>query len=67
VNAKWGHNELKYRQRFTTSIDKNLLKVFFKMAETKKQPKSWLIDDALDDLLKKNGIEVKRAGDEKYK
>ena len=59
------YNDLKYRQRFTTSIDKNLLKAFFELAETKKQPKSWLMDDALEDLLKKNGIVVKKAGDEK--
>jgi len=44
-----------------------LLKAFFELAAEKRQPRSWLIDDALDDLLKKNGIEVKRAGDEKYK
>lgn len=60
-----GYNELKYRQRFTTSIDKNLLKAFFELAETKNQPKSWLIDEALSDLLKKNGIEVKKAGAKK--
>jgi len=35
-----GYNELKYRQRFTTSIDKNLLKAFFELSEIKKQPKS---------------------------
>ena len=60
-----GYNELKYRQRFTTSIDKNILKAFFELAESKKQPKSWLIDEALEDILKKNGITVKKAGDER--
>jgi len=60
-----GYNELKYRQRFTTSIDKNLLKAFFELAEAKKQPKSWLIDEALEDLLKKNGIEVDKSGSAK--
>jgi len=60
-----GYNELKYRQRFTTSIDKNLLKAFFELAETKRQPKSWLMDEALEDILKKNGIEVKKSGSEK--
>lgn len=56
-----GYNELKYRQRFTTSIDKNILQAFFELAKTKNQPKSWLIDEALEDLLKKNGIEIKKA------
>jgi len=60
-----GYNELKYRQRFTTSIDKNLLKAFFELSKIKKQPKSWLIDEALEDILRKNGIEVKKAKDEK--
>lgn len=59
-----GYNELKYRQRFTTSIDKNILKAFFELAKTKNQPKSWLIDEALEDLLKKNNIKVKKAMEE---
>ena len=58
-----GYNELKYRQRFTTSIDKNILKAFFELARVKNQPKSWLMDQALEDFLNKNGIEVKKAGD----
>jgi predicted transcriptional regulator len=58
-----GNNELKYRQRFTTSIDKNILKAFFELAKVKNQPKSWLIDEALEDLLGKNGITVERAND----
>ena len=60
-----GYNELKYRKRFTTSIDKNILKAFFELATIKNQPKSWLIDEALADLLKKNGIEVIKASAEK--
>lgn len=60
-----GYAELKYRQRFTTSIDKNLLKAFFDLADNKRQPKSWLMDEALEDLLRKNGVEVKKAGEEK--
>lgn len=60
-----GYNELKYRQRFTTSVDKNLLKAFFELSEAKKQPKSWLMDEALEDLLRKNGIEVQKANKEK--
>ena len=58
-----GYNELKYRQRFTTSIDKNILKAFFELAKIKNQPKSWLIDEALEDFLKKNGIKVQKTKD----
>lgn len=60
-----GYNELKYRQRFTTSIDKNILQAFFDLAKSKNQPKSWLMDEALEDLLKKNGIEVSKANEDK--
>lgn len=60
-----GYNELKYRKRFTTSIDKNILDAFLNLAETKNQPKSWLMDEALEDLLKKNGITVTKAKNEK--
>lgn len=55
-----GYNDLKYRERFTTSVDKNLLSAFRKLAEEKRQPLSWLTDDALEDFLKKNGITVKK-------
>ena len=60
-----GYNELKYRQRFTTSIDKNILKAFFELAKDKNQPKSWLMDEALIDFLEKNGIKVQKASDDK--
>ena len=60
-----GYNELKYRQRFTTSIDKNLLTAFFELSKIKNQPKSWLMDEALEDFLRKNGVEVQKAGSEK--
>lgn len=60
-----GYNELKYRQRFTTSIDKNILNAFFELAKVKNQPKSWLMDEALEDFLKKNGITVSKANEKK--
>ncbi len=60
-----GYNELKYRQRFTTSIDKNLLEAFFELAKKKKQPKSWLMDEALEDFLLKNGIQVPKASEKR--
>lgn len=56
-----GYNELKYRERITTSVDKEILKAFVALAKSKKQPKSWLMDEALEDLLKKNGIEVEKS------
>lgn len=61
-----GYNELKYRQRFTTSIDKNILQAFINLANVKKQPKSWMMDEALEDFLRKNGIEVSKASNDKY-
>ena len=60
-----GYNELKYRQRFTTSIDKNILHAFFELSKIKNQPKSWLLDEALEDFLRKNGIAVQKASCEK--
>lgn len=60
-----GYNELKYRKRFTTSIDKNILDAFFKLSDEKNQPKSWLIDEALEDFLKKNGITVEKSNKKK--
>jgi len=60
-----GYNELKYRRRFTTSIDKNILDAFFELAKQKNQPKSWLVDEALEDFLLKNGVTVERANKDK--
>lgn len=56
-----GYPDLKYRKRFSTSIDKNILEAFDKLAAEKRQPKSWLMDEALEDLLKKNNIEIKKS------
>lgn len=55
------YNELKYRERFTTSVDKNLLKSFRELAEERREPLSWLTDDALDDFLRKNNITVEKS------
>jgi predicted transcriptional regulator len=35
------------------------------LAIVKKQPKSWMMDEALEDYLRKNGIEVQKANDVK--
>lgn len=56
-----GYSELKYRDRFSTSVDKNILKAFKELAKKKKQPLSWLTDDALEDYLLKNNIKVEKA------
>jgi len=60
-----GYEDLKYRKRFATSIDKNILQAFHDLAQVKRQPKSWMMDDALEDYLRKNGIEVQKAGKDK--
>lgn len=53
------YTELKYRRRFTTSIKNEILDAFFELAEIKKQPKSWLMDEALTDLVNKYGLIIK--------
>lgn len=60
-----GYDDLKYRSRFSTSVDKNLLVAFKDLAERKRQPLSWVTDDAIEDYLRKNGIDVIKSSDEK--
>lgn len=60
-----GYEDLKYRSRFSTSVDKNLLAAFKNLAESKRQPLSWMTDDAIEDYLKKNGINVVKSSEEK--
>lgn len=60
-----GYEDLKYRARFSTSVDKNLLKAFKELAKKKRQPLSWLTDDAIEDYLHKHNIIVKKAMEEK--
>jgi len=57
------YNDLKYRKQFTTSIKNEILDAFFLLAKQKKQPKSWLMDEALADLLQKYGIKIKEQKD----
>lgn len=45
--------ELKYRSRLTVSVDNGLLAGFNELATELRIPKSWLVDEALEDLLKK--------------
>lgn len=60
-----GYEDLKYRVRFSTSVDKNLLEAFKALAEAKRQPLSWITDDAIEDFLLKNGVVVKKSSEEK--
>lgn len=62
-----GYEDLKYRSRFSTSVDSNLLKAFKEFASVKRQPLSWLTDDAIEDYLKQHGIKVIKSAEEKGK
>ena len=48
--------DLKYRERFATTIDKGLYKAFYNFSIDSKIPLSRLTDEAIEDLLKKNKI-----------
>ena len=48
--------DLKYRFRFTTSIDKGLYKAFYNYSIDSKIPLSRLTDEAIEDFLIKNNI-----------
>lgn len=45
---------LKYRKRFTSSLDNKLVQPFNELAKTSRIPKSRLLDEAIEDLLKKH-------------
>ena len=48
--------DLKYRTRFTTSIDKGLHKAFYNYSIDSKIPLSRLADEAIEDFLNKNNV-----------
>lgn len=48
---------LKYRTRFTSSLKNELVPLFDKLSRETRIPKSRLLDEAIEDLLTKNGIE----------
>ena len=48
--------DLKYRLRFTTSVDKGLYKAFYNYSIDSKIPLSRLTDEAIEDFLKKNKL-----------
>lgn len=46
---------LKNRTRFTSSLKNELVPLFDQLAQETKVPKSRLLDEAIEDLLKKRG------------
>ena len=46
---------LKYRTRFTSSLKNELVPLFDALSRTTRVPKSRLLDEAIEDLLKKYG------------
>ena len=49
--------DLKYRTRFTTSIDKGLYKAFYNYSIESKIPMSRLADEAIEAFLIKNNVQ----------
>lgn len=52
---------LKYRTRFTSSLKNELVPLFDDLAKQTRIPKSRLLDEAIEDLFKKHGVEIKDA------
>lgn len=51
---------LKYRTRFTSSMKNELVPLFNDLARQTRIPKSRLLDDAIEDLLRKYGIDPEK-------
>lgn len=49
---------LKYRTRFTSSLKNEYVPLFDELAQKTRIPKSRLLDEAIEDLLKKYSIEI---------
>ncbi|HCR1857685.1 ribbon-helix-helix domain-containing protein [Klebsiella pneumoniae] len=47
---------LKNRTRFTSSLDNRLVPLFNALAQKTRIPKSRLLDEAIEDLLKKHDV-----------
>ena len=54
--------DLKYRKRFTTSIDMGLYKAIYNYSIESKIPLSRLADEAIEDFLKKNALPYQYDG-----
>jgi len=48
---------LKYRTRFTSSLKNELVEPFDQLSAKTRIPKSRLLDEAIEDLLKKHGVQ----------
>lgn len=55
---------LKYRTRFTSSLKNELVPLFNRLAKKTRIPKSRLLDEAIEDLLRKYGIDVPEEPDD---
>lgn len=49
---------LKYRTRFTSSLKNELVPLFDNLAKDTRIPKSRLLDEAIEDLLVKHGVDI---------
>jgi len=49
---------LKYRTRFTSSLKNELVELFDALSKDTRIPKSRLLDEAIEDLLIKHGIDL---------
>ena len=56
---------LKYRTRFTSSLKNELIPLFDELASKTRIPKSRLLDEAIEDLLKKHGVQVSELQENK--
>ncbi|HFQ7030045.1 TPA: ribbon-helix-helix domain-containing protein [Yersinia enterocolitica] len=48
---------LKNRKRFTSSLENKLVPLFDELSRVTRIPKSRLLDEAIEDLLKKHGVD----------
>ena len=48
--------DLKYRERLSSSVDKGLYRAIRKYSIETRIPLSKLLDEAIEDFLKKNGV-----------
>ena len=56
---------LKNRTRFTSSLKNEFVPLFNALAEKSRIPKTRLLDEAIEDLLKKHGINADESNAER--
>ncbi len=56
---------LKYRTRFTSSLKNELVPCFDELSRKTRIPKSRLLDEAIEDLLKKHGYPMEEKQQKK--